>query len=111
MGGEVRIGGGWDLYHLTDRVVELRKPDYLYHLMTGRPGFVRVRIDPIMTRQDAVELAIRMAQKNDEVLAERAAKQMLPSKAALADYTGKQVRLQRAFASPEDPEVIGVKRA
>jgi hypothetical protein len=106
-----RIGPGWDIVHLTDRVVELRKPDYLYERFTGKPGFVRVRVEPQMTRADAVNRAIALAQKNDEMLALRAAKQLLPTKQALAEYAGKQIRFKPAFATPEDPEVIGAKKA
>jgi hypothetical protein len=106
----MRIGGGWHVFHLSDRVVELRNPDYLYHRFTGRPGFVRVRVEPQMTRDDAVNRAIALAQQNDEALALRATKQLVPSLHELARYQGKQVRLSKAFATPEDPEVIGAKR-
>jgi len=107
----MHIGGGWSVHHYTDRVIELRKPDYLYERFTGRPGFVRVRVEPQMTREDAMRIAIGLAQKNDEALALRATEQLIPSLHSLARYQGKQVRLQPAFATPQDPEVIGVKRA
>jgi hypothetical protein len=107
----MRIGGNWRVHHLTDRVVELRNPDYLYHRFTGRPGFVRVRVDPTMSREQAVTLAIDLAQQNDAALALRASKALVPEAHALAAYTGQQVRMKRAFATPEDPEVIGVQKA
>jgi hypothetical protein len=104
------VGAGWHIHHLTDRVVELRKDDQVYRRFTGRDGYVRVRIEPEMTRAQALEKALAFAQKNDDALALRVSKQLLPSKHALARYTGQQVRMARAFATPEDPEVIGVKR-
>ena len=107
----MNIGAGWVIHHLTDRVVELRKPDYLYERFTGRPGFVRVRVDPTMTRQDAMNRAIDLAAKNDAALALRATERLLPSAHALARYTGQQARLKQAFATDQDPEVIGAKRA
>lgn len=106
-----RIGPGWHVHHLSDRVIEIRKPDYLYERFTGKPGFVRVRAEPGMSREAMVDKAIALAQRNDEELAIRVAKKMMPSAQALASYTGKQVRLKPAFATPEDPEIIGVKRA
>jgi hypothetical protein len=107
----VAVGAGWHIHHLTDRCVELRKDDYLYRRFTERDGVVRVRIEPEMTRAQAIEKAMQMAQRNDEAMALRVSKQLVPSKHALAAYTGKQVRMDRAFATPEDPEQIGVKRA
>lgn len=105
------VGAGWTIHHLTDRVVELRKDDPVYRRFTGRDGFVRVRIDLEMTRAQALEKAIEFAQKNDELLALRVSKQLIPRKHALAAYQGKSVQMERAFATPEDTELIGVKRA
>lgn len=103
------VGAGWHIHHLTDRVIELRKDDPVYRRFTGYDGYVRTRIEPEMTRAQAIEQALSFAQKNDELLALRVSKQLLPSKHELAKYTGKQVRMECAFATPEDPELIGVK--
>lgn len=104
------VGSGWHIHHITDRVVELRKDDPAYRRFTGRDGVVRVRIEPEMTRTQALEQALTFAQKNDELLALRLSKQLLPSKHALATFQGKAVRMERAFATAEDPEQIGVQR-
>lgn len=103
------VGGGWQLYHVTDRVVELRKEDHAYRRFTGRDGFVRVRVEPEMTRAMAIERALEFAQKNDELLALKVSKRLMPSKHALAAYQGKAIRMERAFATNEDPELIGAK--
>lgn len=101
----VSVGAGWHLYHLTDRVVELRKDDPVYRRFTGRDGYVKTRVDTNETRQTALERAIRMAQKNDELLAVRVGKQLMPSKAALARYQGKQLRMVPAFGlRDQEPE-------
>lgn len=105
------VGAGWHIHHLSDRVVELRKPSYEYRRFTGgRDGFVRVRIEPQMTRAMALEKALAIAAKNDELLALRVSKRLLPSAHALAAYQGKQVRMARVFGTPEDPERIGRMR-
>lgn len=106
----MNVGAGWHIHHLTDRVVELRKDSYEYRRFTDRDGFVRVRIDPEMTRAQALEKALTVAQKNDELLAVRVSKQLLPSTHALAQFQGKQVHMARVFGTPEEPELIGVKR-
>ena len=51
----VNVGAGWHIHHLTDRVVELRKEDAVYRRFTNRDGYVRVRIEPQMTRQQALD--------------------------------------------------------
>lgn len=104
------IGAGWTIHHITDRVVELRKDDHAYRRFTGRDGFVRVRVEPEMTRAMAIERAIEFAQKNDELLALKLSKRLMPSKHTLAAYQGKQVKMARVFGTPEEPELIGVKR-
>lgn len=106
----VSVGGGWQIKHLTDRVVELVKDDYAYRAQTGRDGYVRVRIEPQETRQHALDRAVRMAQENDAKLALQIAKGMRFDKAELAAYSGKQLRMVPAFGTPEEPELIGVKR-
>jgi hypothetical protein len=73
------VGAGWHIHHVTDRVIELRKDDPIYRRFTGRDGYVRTRIEPEMTRAQAIEKALNVAQKNDELLALRVSKQLLPS--------------------------------
>jgi hypothetical protein len=50
-----------------------------------------------MTRAQALEAAIRMAQENDERLAVKVASRLLPDKAKLAHFQGRQVRLAHVF--------------
>lgn len=99
------VGAGWYITHLTDRVVELRKDDPAYRRFTNRDGYVRVRIEPQETRQHALDKAVTMAKRNDEALALKIGQQLVPSKAALAAYTGKQLRMVPAFGLREqEPE-------
>lgn len=107
----VHLGAGWSIYHLTDRVVELRKDDHAYRSATGRDGFVRVRAEPGMDRTAMIEKAVTMAQRNDEALALRLSKQLLPSAHSLARYRGQQVRMVRAMSTGEESELIGVREA
>ena len=121
------IGAGWHVYHITDRVVELRKEDVGYRFFTGRDGYVRVRVEPQMSRDQAVERAIKMAQANDAALGVKIAGKMLPPSFAaeqrakrdetgvvvqtrgralpLAQFQAEQRRLVHAFATrSEEPE-------
>lgn len=101
---------GWRVVHFTDRSIELRKDDYAYRRVTGRDGYVRIRGEPGMDREVLVDEAFTLALKNDELLAERLAKDLVPRR--LGGYQMKQRQLAwGAFGTPEDPEVIGVKRA
>ena len=106
----MKIGNGWEIHHLTDRVVELRKPDAAYLAVTGRPGFVRVRAEPGMDRQRLVQQATDEAKRCDERVSEIASRRFLP-KGHLRKLEQVQRDQARIFATPEDPEVIGVKRA
>lgn len=102
------IGAGWQLVHCTDRVVELRKEDVGYRRILGRDGYVRVRAEPGMDRKALIDRAERAAKESDARLADIAAKQEAPR---IAAYQRKQARLAPAFVTPEDPEIIGRKRA
>lgn len=104
------VGGGWSIHHITDRTVELRKPSYEYRRFTGFDGVVVVRAEPGMDRAAVLNKAIEMAKQNDADLAVRITRRLVPSLQALADYTGKRVRVTQAFKTPEDPEIIGTKR-
>ncbi len=106
----VYVGAGWQLHHLTDRVVELRKESAVYRRFTDKDGFVRIRVEPQMSRDQALQRAIAEAMKQDEALSLRVARQLIPSGRALEQYRAEQRRLAPAFATPEDPEIIGRKR-
>ena len=101
----VRVGAGWELAHLTDRVVELRKDDPVYRRLIGHDGFVRVRAEPGMDRNGLIDKAVKMAQRNDEEVSRRVAKQLMPSVVSLAKYRREQRRLAPAFGVPgHEPE-------
>jgi hypothetical protein len=104
----VIIGGGWRLVHVTDRVIELRKDDVAYRRLLGRDGYVRVRAEPGMDRNAMIEKARKLAQENDQRLADLAGRQIILR--STGRYQRQQQRLAPAFATPEDPEQIGVKR-
>lgn len=100
------VGAGWYLYHVSDRVVELRKDSYEYRRFTGRDGYVRTRIDPEMTRSQGIEKALTFAAKNDEALALRLSKRLLPSAHALAEFQGKQVQMARVFGVKDEERKV-----
>lgn len=104
------IGNGWEVVHVTDRVIELRKDTPAYRRITNRPGYVLMRGEPGMDRKALMDKALKLAEANDAKVAEFVAKQYLPDLWRVARYQGKQVRLRRAFGTPEDASVIGVKR-
>jgi hypothetical protein len=101
---------GWDLVHVTDRVVELRKDTPAYRRATNRPGYVRVRGEPGMDRKALIERAVELAQENDAKLAGMIARQYAPDLWKLAKFQRKQVVMRRVFATPEDPEQRGVMK-
>ena len=103
----VALGGGWSLTHVTDRVLHLVKEDYTYRRFTGRDGFVRFRAEPGMDRKQMIEGAVAFAQRQDAMLATLVAKRIVPGR---QDYAMKQKTLAPVFATPEEPELIGVKR-
>ena len=107
----MRLAGGWQIHHLSDRVVELRKDSYEYRRLTGRDGFVRARCEPGMDRSTLIDRALQQAVKSDEALALRVAKEMMPKADALAKYKRQISGMAGAFGTPEEPELIGVKRA
>ena len=103
----MNLGEGWELVHLTDRVIELRKDTPAYRRVTDRPGFVMVRGEPGIDRNVLIEKALKFARINDEKIAGLIARQFAPDLYTLAKYERKQVRLRPAFATPEDPDSIG----
>lgn len=102
------IGNGWWLFHVTDRSVELRKNDATYRRLTGRDGYVRVRGEPGMDRQELINRAVDMAKECDASLAELVAAELMPRN--VGQYQIRQRELSTAFGTPEDPEIIGRKR-
>lgn len=106
----VRVAPGWDLHHVTDRVVELRKDDPIYRRFTGKDGYVLVRIEPQMTRDQAITKAVQIAERNDAALGLKVAKQLMPSAVTLARYRNRQRQLATVFGTPEDEARIGRKR-
>ena len=107
----VHLGAGWTIWHLTERVVELRKDDHAYRRFTGRDGYVRFRVEPGTNRDALLTGALVQAMRQDELLAERVARQLLPAGRALERYRAEQRRLALAFGTPEDEARIGRKRA
>ena len=106
----VHLGGGWKLWHLTDRSIELRKDDATYRKVLGRDGYVRLRAEPGMDRRALIEKAKERAQADDARLAEIVAKQLTPLH--LFGFRMRQRTMANlAFATPEDPEIIGRKGA
>ena len=105
------VAAGWTIHHLSDRVIELRKDSYEYRRLTGRDGFVRVRAEPGMKRTDMVERAIKQAIACDTELAFRIANDIIPTAASAQKYVDTVRALAKRFATPEDPELIGVKHA
>jgi hypothetical protein len=104
------VGGGWVITHLTDRVVILRKDDVAYRRLTGDDGIVVCRSQPGMDRQEMISQAVKQARKSDAELANKAASDVLPTGRQWQDYRDKIRALRGITVTPEEPEVIGVKR-
>lgn len=99
----VVLGAGWELTHATDRVLELRKSCPVYRHITGRDGYVRLRAEPGMDRQQLINQAMDLAKHNDAQLGDLVAKQLLPS--SMQRYQLQQRQLASAFGvSGEEPE-------
>ncbi len=94
------VAPGWSIVHLTDRVVELRKADHAYRRWTGRDGFVIVRVEPQMTRDEALTKAVEMAHRNDAELGLKIAARLMPSEAALGKLRRRQKQLAHVFGIP-----------
>jgi len=102
----VYLGAGWKLTHVTDRVIEIQKDDWAYRRLTGRDGYVRVRAEPGMDRQALISRAVDCAKRQDEILGTLLAMRLAPPRRS---YEMQQRRLAPAFATPEEPEIIGRK--
>ena len=101
------VGGGWHISHLSDRCVHLTKDDQTYRRLTGADGFVRCRAEPGMDRALMIQKALDEARKSDNELSLKVAADVLPH---TREYRETLRKLAPAFATPEEPELIGVKR-
>lgn len=99
----VVLGAGWELTHATDRVVKLEKPCPIYRRLTGRDGYVKVRGEPGMDRQQLINDAMEMAKRIDAQLGDIVAKQLLPRN--VRHFQLQQRGLASTFGVPgEEPE-------
>lgn len=102
----VNLAVGWQLVHLTDRVIELRKDDYSYRRFTGRDGYVKVRGEPGMSRDALMTKAIQLAEQTDAALGLRVAEWLMPSAVALAKFKRQQKKLAPVFGVPgQEPDM------
>jgi hypothetical protein len=99
----MNLGGGWQLIHLTDRVIELRKDCPIYRRFVGRDGYVKMRGEPGLDRYWLLNRAVDKAKACDAELSQRVAKQLMPSK--VEKYRIEQRKLATAFGVPgQEPE-------
>jgi len=103
------VGNGWQIKHLTDRVIELEKSDVAYRKFTGSDGVVRVRAEPGMDRGLLIERALTQANRCDAELALRVAQDALPTGKAYADYRNQTRAFAQANNTGEESFAIGVK--
>ena len=104
------VGAGWYIHHLTDRSIELRKDDAVYRrLLAGRDGYVRIRGEPGLPREDLLAQASKLAMRNDDEAARLIAAQITPR--TVTRYHALQRRFAPAFGTSQDLEIIGRKRA
>ncbi len=93
---------------MTDRCIELRKDDATYRSKFGRDGYVRVRGEPGIDRAALIDRARTEAQESDAALAEQIGKQIVLRN--VPGFQARQRAMAWAFGTPEDPEIIGVRR-
>ena len=107
----VSLGGGWQITHLTDRVCEMKREDVAYRSVTGQDGFVRVRAEPGMDRQQMIERGIQQARKSDEKLALIMAAKLMPTAKGVGQYRGQVKAMSHKFGTGEESHIIGRKSA
>lgn len=104
------VGGGWHIVHITDRTLRIEKEDFTYRYFTGANGFVFVRAQPGMSRQEMIEMALRHANRSDEKLALLIAEKMMPTGQQWAAYRRQLRHMKNSVQTGEEPDVIGRKR-
>lgn len=101
------FGAGWWIVHETDRELVLKKEDYLYRKMTGEDGFIKIAVQPGLSKDELYKQAERRVFDNENGMAELIAKDVLPN---FTRYKLKAMPLNRAFETPESIRMIGRKR-
>ena len=109
-GVNAHIGGGWRITHLTDRVCEMTRDDVAYRSVTGQDGFVRVRAEPGMDRQQMIERGLQQARKSDEKLALILSAKLMPTAKGVGRYRNQVKALAQKFTTGEESPLIGVYR-
>ena len=107
---KAHVGGGWHIEHITDRVVELRKDCPVYRSITNQDGFVRVRAEPGMDRQQMIERGLEQARKSDDKLSLILAAKLMPNAKGVGKYRDQVKALSSKFTTGEESHLIGVKR-
>ena len=107
---KAHIGGGWCITHLTDRVCEMTRDDVAYRSVTGQDGFVRVRAEPGMDRQQMIERGLEQARKSDDKLSLILAEKPMPNAKGVGKYRDQVKALSSKFTTGEESHLIGVKR-
>lgn len=105
------VGAGWEIVHLTDRVVELRKESAVYRRFTDRDGYVLYRVEPGIDRATAIERAVEMAKATDIQMMQRVSAQLMPTGKALRDFRRRQTELKTHFGIPGEEPSERVYRA
>jgi hypothetical protein len=108
--GRKYLGGGWYVWHQTDRNIELRKDDVIYRKLTGKDGYVKMGAEPGMSREQLEERALTRAIQNDEKAAMLVAQEIIPRASQLQTYEMKAHQLNKVFKTPESPTIIGRKK-
>jgi hypothetical protein len=105
------IGNGWEIWHQTERTLELRKDSADYRRLTGRDGFVLVRGEPGMPKHLLFQQAEEKAIELDAELARRIALELIPTPQALNTYAIKAKAYVPMMNTGEEPALIGRKRS
>jgi hypothetical protein len=100
------FGGGWWIRHYTDREFVITKEDYLYRQVTGEDGYVKVAVQPGLSREELYKEAERIALQCDAKVMEFVARDVLPD---MASYRMKATPVNKLFETPESERIIGRK--
>lgn len=104
------IGNGWQVFHETERTLELRKDSADYRRLTGRDGFVLVRGEPGMPKHLLIQQATEKAIELDAELAKRIALELIPTPQELGIYGGKVKAYVPVMNTMEEVAFVGRKR-